>query len=197
MFNTKKRDIEVINLIKSGFDNKAVAMIYNTSFSKVKSYVLKNSGNLQDAEDVFQESIIGFYRYIKLEKFNTENDIDAFVFQSAKNIWINHCKKKAKYSITDNHVELENNSPANTQEFPFIKDEQNNVIQETIGLLGDKCKEILYLSIYNEASSKEIAMMLNYNSEDSAKTQLYKCKKKLIDLVGTNINFKKILQNEN
>ena len=44
----------------------------------------------------------------------------------------------------------------------------------------------MLLSIYDKRSMKEISTMLGFSSQDSAKTQSYKCKQKLIKSLKEN-----------
>ena len=67
--------------------------------------------------------------------------------------------------------------------------EQTEKNESLIGLfstIGDRCKELLLLSIFDKRPMSEIAGILGFSSENSAKTQNYKCKQKLIQALKTN-----------
>ncbi len=185
----------VPSLIHSGQDNKAIALLYKYSFPKIKSYIAGNSGNLQDAEDVFQDTIIIFYKYVKSKKFDESNDVDAIVYTIARNLWINRVKRSRKVAFQEEIVEVKDFEPA-MAERDIIDAERKEFIYNTFGQLGAKCKDILVQVIYYQASMKDLVKILGYSTEDSAKTQHYKCKQKLMELVGKNKGFKISLEHE-
>jgi RNA polymerase sigma factor (sigma-70 family) len=193
MLLLKPRDKNVLELIHSGKDSKAISLLYDSSFGKIKKHIRSNGGNLQDAEDIFQDAITVLYRYIKNGKFDPNNDIDAFLFTISKNLWINTVKKnqRTEYSgdITDFKQGL---SDAN--DVQLINKEREELIQNMFSIIGDRCKDILTLVIYGDHTMKDLVEKLGFSNEDSAKTQHYKCKQKLITLLGKNNAFKTILK---
>lgn len=195
MFQTKNITNTVPSLIQSGQDNKAIALLYKHAFPKIKTYIKNNSGNTQDAEDIFQDILVLFYKYVKTNKFNEAYDVDAIVYTIGKNLWINRARRTNKLQLKEEIVESNEIEPA-WIENNMINNERRELIQNTFGLLGSKCKDILVQVIYNQASMKDLVEILGYSNEDSAKTQHYKCKQKLMDLVGANSKFKAVLQYE-
>jgi len=94
----------VLEAIKKGDPMREVNTLYRFEYPKIKSYVLKNNGSGDDASDVFQESLIQLFRYIKLGKFNEEYEIGAFCLLSLemngdKEIGIKSLMSKLKISI--------------------------------------------------------------------------------------------------
>ena len=68
----------------------------------------------------------------------------------------------------------------------YSVNEKRNTLEALFSSIGEKCKELLLLSIYDKRSMKEISTMLGFSSQDSAKTQSYKCKQKLIKSLKEN-----------
>lgn len=188
----KERDKDIVALINQGKDSLAISKIYDSSFSKIKNHVKRNSGNLQDAEDLFQDGITILYRYIKNGKYDSSYDIDAFLFIICKNLWVNKVKKDQKINYTEEAPK------GNTQDWEFkdalISQEREKSIKDIFSILGDRCKELLTLVIYFDYTMKEVADKMAFSNEDSAKTQHYKCKQKLVELVGGNMAFKNVLK---
>ncbi|MCG8699257.1 MAG: hypothetical protein MI922_14475, partial [Bacteroidales bacterium] len=61
-------------------------------------------------------------------------------------------------------------------------------------LLGEKCFELLKMSVFYKASSNEICQEMGFATENSVKTQKYKCKQKLFKILENNYSLKEILE---
>lgn len=188
----KDRDKHIVTLINEGKDSLALSKIYDSCFSKIKNHVRRNAGNLQDAEDLFQDGITILYRYIKTGKYDSNYEIDGFLFIICKNLWVNRVKKDQKIDYTE---EIPKNG-SQSWEFSdaLISHEREKSIKSVFSALGDRCKELLTLVIYFDSTMKEVAEKMAFSNEDSAKTQHYKCKQKLVELVGGNMAFKNVLK---
>ena len=185
------RDHRVIQAILNGNDEKALQALYETGFKKIRDFVKKNSGKQEDAEDVFQDAVISFYKFVKAGKYDSNFDIDGFLFITGKNNWINKAKRDHKItSLPDNFQVL---SPYDLHDEIALK-ERNEKIQAIFATIGIKCKELLTLVVYFDYSMKDVALKMGLENENAAKTQHYKCKHKLIELMGNNMNFKQLLR---
>ena len=67
-------------------------------------------------------------------------------------------------------------------------------IKKIISLLGEKCYELLKLSVFYKASSIEICNELGFATENSVKTQKYKCKQKLFKILESDYSLKEVLE---
>jgi DNA-directed RNA polymerase specialized sigma24 family protein len=50
----KRNDLELIEAIKSG-DRNALIQLYKDNFMSIRTYVINNNGNNDDAEDILQD----------------------------------------------------------------------------------------------------------------------------------------------
>jgi RNA polymerase sigma factor (sigma-70 family) len=184
-------DEAVLEAISKG-DDRVLAHLYKNVLPKIKAYVLKNNGSEDDAKDIFQDSVLVFYKYVKQGKFSPENEIAGFIFSVSRNLWINQAKKKNRV------VELSESTPM--QEFTksfadeLISREREEFVVNMFSKLGETCKQILLYSIYDKFSMKEIKEKMNFTSENVAKTKNYKCKQRLISLVKENASVENILR---
>lgn len=179
-------DKDILVAIRSGKEEeKALETLYKILLPKVKGICKKYRANDVDAYDVFQESIIKLYDYIKKDKFNVSYTIEAFVLTIAKNKMIDTLRKQ------------NNRSEVLIDEFTTPKDlvidhdillitEKKKVLEQIFSSIGERCKELLLLRKYDKRSMTEISQIMGFNSENSAKTQTYKCKQKLIKSLEDN-----------
>lgn len=180
-------DKDILLSISSGNkEEKALEILYKVLLPKVKIICKKYRANDIDAYDIFQESIIKLYDYVKQDKFNTSYTIEAFVLTVAKNKIIDILRKKKTRSevvivedfSTPKELTIENNI--------LLVTEKKNALEQLFYSIGEKCKELLLLRKYDKRSMTEICQIMGFSSEDSAKTQTYKCKQKLIKSLENN-----------
>ena len=62
-----KNTIIVIDCIKKGDNDKALKYLYKDPLRKVRTYILSNSGSMEDADDVFQDAIVVLFHYVSLK----------------------------------------------------------------------------------------------------------------------------------
>lgn len=192
MMHTK--DVAIIESIRLGKDEKAIASLYDISFKKIREYVRKNSGNLEDAEDLFQDAILVLFKLIQAGKYDLKYDLDGFLYTVSRNLWINKVKRDAKKSALPDGYDVSSNEHIYEK---VLDKERSELIMNTFSRIGDKCKEILTHVVYFDFSMKDVCEKLGYPNENAAKTQHYKCKQKLIDLVGKSGEFKQLLKDAN
>lgn len=181
-------DLDIIKEVQKGDPRRCLDVLYNREFPKVLSYIKKNSGQKEDAQDVFQEALMTFFSYVKLNKFDDKQDIGAFMFVVAMNAWRKKNRKQKMFELTEDHknVLVEDDFYES-----FFNKERAVFVKALLSQIGDNCKEILSLSIYEQLSLVEIAQRMDYDNPGTVKTRIYKCKQKLLKLLKGN---KKVLE---
>lgn len=166
--------------------------LYRREFPKIKYYILKNSGSLEDAQDVFQESVIALFRYVKLGKFDETKSIGGFLYVVGSNAW-----KKANRSpmkTEELHIDVMPDGEKNNIEETLFSEETSNMIQHLFNQIGENCKKLMLISIYDNKTHKEIADEMGYTSTDAVKTRYYKCKQKIIKILEAKPDYAKVLK---
>ncbi|WMJ72002.1 sigma-70 family RNA polymerase sigma factor [Cytophagaceae bacterium ABcell3] len=174
---------EIIDAIKSGNNQFVLARLYKTVLPNVLNYIIKNSGDEEEAKDIFQDAVLVFYNQVKMGKFNEKYEIGGFIFTVAKNLWINRAKRKSRMSrmLADTDVFDDNNVLKD-----LITKEKSSAISEMLGKIDKDCRKLLRYSTYEKLSMKEICAKMGFSSENVAKTYNYRCKQKLVKLVKNN-----------
>lgn len=170
-------DESILQGIKNS-DDDAFRYLYKHGFPVIRSMILKNSGTLDDANDIFQEGIIVLYDKVTAGNFVFTCSINTFLYAVCRNLWLKALKKKSvTVSFTETHdfpnIEIETEVNEN------ILTENQNTLVEALGKLGDPCSSILTYFYYEQFSMDTIAKMLGYTNANNAKTQKYKCLKRL------------------
>jgi RNA polymerase sigma factor (sigma-70 family) len=185
-------DPEILKALKSGDTGGPLEFLYEMLFPKVRRYIRNNSGDPSTAFDVFQDSMMVFYRYVMENKFDQRYDIAGFIFTVSKNIWLNRIRKESR----------EVNLPDNTDfrdEFDnilecMITKEREDIISELIVNLGKKCEELLRYSVFYHMKNSEICSKMGFSTENAVKTRKYKCMQKLILYIDERPSLKNILR---
>jgi len=178
-------DKSILAAIRDGRNDSALQELYRHVLPRVKNFILRNSGDEEEAKDIFQDAVVALFRQIKSGKFDEKYEVGAFVFSVARNLWINRVKVKNRHTPM---MDLEYDQ---TEEVPdvvdnMITDEKSKAIESLMNQIGKECKELLKYSVFDGISMKEICEKMGYSSENVAKTYNYRCKQKLVTLVKDN-----------
>lgn len=173
-----------INALISG-NEKVTLEIYNKLFPKIKSFILKNRGDSQDASDVFHDGLM--YIIVTQKEKRTEiKSFEAYLFVVCKNIW----KKTLKNKVikTDTRTLVDKEEELSTF---IVEQELFDFYIEKFDLLSDNCKEILS-SYFNGLSYEEILTEYAYASINTVRQRVFKCRTKLIKLIKEDKLFQKL-----
>jgi RNA polymerase sigma factor (sigma-70 family) len=179
-------DQKIIELIRSQQQDKVFTTLYKY-FPVVKKMILSNGGRPEDAEDIYQDALIVFYKKAGNPEFKLTSTINTYLYSIARFMWKDELRKKAQHSFTDI---LDVHLP--DEEFTAEVETENKYkpAEKVIADLGERCKELLLLFYFESLKLKDIAKKMGYNSENTAKNQKYKC-------LETAKNRLKALQTEN
>lgn len=170
----------------------ALSHVYQSNKDAVFSYILKNSGSLDEAKDVYQEAVIAFYENVRDNKFKGESSIGTYLYAIARFKWLNQIKKKNMRR--DHHHKLEVEEFDDGPLATIIDIEKQRRVLEVLDELGTSCKKLLINCIYHNASMKEIVAQGDYSSEQIARNKKFKCLQKLRALIVTKPALLKILK---
>ncbi|HEY8401054.1 MAG TPA: sigma-70 family RNA polymerase sigma factor [Cytophagaceae bacterium] len=192
------KDHELVKYIKSGDKEKAIAELYKTYFPLVRKIIFSRGGNKEDAKDIFQEAVLKLYLRVMEGKLREEGaNLGGFIIHVSQNCWIDKVRKDKRLTFTEEFHDLPSMySNSDSSLLLFIKSEKNKMIDEVLSSIGEKCQELLRQVIFFNLSMKEIAVNLGFKNEESAKTQHYKCKQKLIAAYRDNQFLKEVLRSE-
>lgn len=180
-------DAELITAIGSGDQlNNAIFFIYQQYSNTIQSFILANSGTPQDAEDIFQETVVTFIDLVKRKKFRGEAAVKTFLVAIARNLWLNELKKRDR---SDRRELLFENSRElmETDVSQYIADrEMKQQFVAVLHKLGEPCKKLLMLFYYENLSMKDMLRHLPYENEQVIRNKKYKCLQALTELIKEN-----------
>jgi len=183
----------IIECIKNRQNDKALSYLYIHTLKKVKSYILHNSGSHDEANDIFQDAVIIFFKSVIENKFENNLSVDAYIFTISKNLWINTAKRKRNLV----HVDIEDqqlSADTNSQLDNMISKEKRGALDIAYSKLDDACRNLLGLIAYEKLSMKELQEKMNLTSENAAKTMHYRCKQAFHKIIKENSDLLNILK---
>lgn len=176
LLNIEKQH-SLVEAIKEN-DQKVLKLLYQSNYRKVERFIVKNSGSMHEAKDIFQESFLAMYQNVKASKFVPSNEtaLQGYLFTIAKNKWRDHLrttKFKKTNRISDGlGATLTSNDRGNLEE-DELQLKINNAI-DAFNKLGEECKDLLTLFYFNKKSMRDIAGSYNL-TEASARNKKYRC----------------------
>jgi RNA polymerase sigma factor (sigma-70 family) len=148
--------------------------------------IYRNGGSRDDAKDIYQEALIILYRKVTGENFTLTSQLGTYLFSVCRFLWLDEIRKRGKIP-TGRFSEETDYSFREDISKEIEKEKKLQLVEKAIASLGEKCRKILRLFYFDKKSMDEIAKLLGYNSENTAKNQKYKClesaKKKLEETI--------------
>lgn len=166
-------DHKILTLLRSGKRDKAFVKLYK-GYPQVSRMIIAKGGTKEEAQDVFQEALIIFYRRVCDPEFNLTATISTYLFSVCRFLWKDELLKKGKKRQIDLDFELGDDSKEQLEALR-LKESKHHLVERVLESLGEKCLSILQLFYIKKISMKMIAQQLNFSSENVAKNQKYKC----------------------
>jgi len=167
--------------------NKAISDLYRSLLPTVKRYVRANSGNDEDAEDVFQIVLLQVSTRIRALKFSTDAPMEAYLVKACKFQWLKVLKRRSTKGVTKELTEEYHSKEVMIQD--TLDQEKYDLFQEGMTQLSSNCQDVLKL-FFEGKSGREMTSELGYGSESTLRQRIFKCKRKLMDIVQGNSKFK-------
>lgn len=144
----------------------------------VLQFIMNNSGDEDDAKDVYQEAIIVLYNKIKSGDFELSSKLKTYIYSVSRRIWLKKLSQQSKKSnnLSDFEDVLAVDEDVEQHE---EKDLQFQKMQAALLHLGEPCKTIIQDFYMNNLSMTDICEKFGYTNTDNAKTQKYKCLQRL------------------
>jgi RNA polymerase sigma factor (sigma-70 family) len=164
----------------------AIWQLYEDHLGISRSFIMSKGGTEQDADDIFQETIVAFIDCVQKEKFRQESGIRTFLISISRNLWYNEIRRRKRADSREKLYESDRE-----QEDAGINDiiqerETKRQMNQLLQSLGESCRKILELFYYENLSMKEIVLHLHYENEQVVRNKKYKCLQQLAEKMKQN-----------
>ena len=149
-------DKELVGFLNSS-DDKAIERIFKQYYSYICSAVYKIIPDSNLTEDLAQDVFYELWK--KRERIEINSSLKAYLKRAAINKALNYIRsKKIKFDSDDDEAIV--NISVNSSEGKYEADELQEIINEAIDRLPEKCRIVFMMSRFEEMSYKEIAAAL-------------------------------------
>lgn len=180
-------DAELIAAISAGRElNEAIRFIYRQYSQATSSFIMQHGGSEQDADDIFQETVVAFIEVVQKGKYRGEASVKTFLNSIARNYWFNEIKKRDRSGLRDKQFELSRDKNEADVSHYISEMERKRQLRELVDQLGEPCRKVLLLFYYENLSMKEMVEHLPYDNEQVVRNKKYKCLQALAGLIKDN-----------
>ncbi|GMQ25502.1 hypothetical protein Aoki45_21840 [Algoriphagus sp. oki45] len=163
---------ELISGIREN-DRRIMTLLYQDIFPKVRSYLLQNNGDEDQAKDIFQEAFLVVWQQVKSGDFQPQNStaLQGFLYQISKNKWLDFLRSsrfKKEQSLSGFPIERSDKQETGDQE------EQLTLMEKAFSQLGENCQELLRKFYFEKISLPELAQNFGWTAQ-TAKNNKYRC----------------------
>ncbi|HZZ76544.1 MAG TPA: sigma-70 family RNA polymerase sigma factor, partial [Puia sp.] len=149
-------------------------------------FIMGKGGTEQDADDIFQETVVSFIDAVQKSKFRQESGIRTFLISISKNLWFNEIRRRQRADNRERLFESDRDQE-DSDVNEIIQDRELKIqLNQLMQQLGDSCRKILELFYYENLSMKEIVLHLHYENEQVVRNKKYKCMQQLTDKLKSN-----------
>jgi len=181
-------DKQIIEGIKAR-DSLVLRFLYSEYWVKVINYVTHNSGSVNEAEDVFQETILKAYTEIKKQDFVLSGSFNGYFMSICKNNWIYAVKMKNKRIFIDFFTE-EYEETNLLHEYNI--DQLHKLMWSKYDQLKVDCQEVLDMYYLQEKGMNEIAYRMEFRNNQIAMNKKSRCLKYLRELLMNHPSYNSI-----
>src|SRR5882672_12578905 len=82
-------------------DNHAYEILYKFYYPSVKYFIIKNNGSIDDAKDIFQETICVLLEKVPKDDFSLTSSLKTYIFAISSNLWLRRLRDANKMIKTD------------------------------------------------------------------------------------------------
>jgi RNA polymerase sigma factor (sigma-70 family) len=175
-------DEELLSLIRQG-EQHALVVLYKQHAATVKSYIMRNNGSREDAEDLMQEALVVAWQNAQKPDFQLTSKWGTYLLAICKNLWLKQLRKNSRFTdeaqVSPEKMSEQENSSRNMD----LKK-----ITDCVEALDETCRKLLTLFYFEGLDMEQIAERLGFNNADTTKAKKYQCFKRLEQKVKTQYN---------
>jgi RNA polymerase sigma factor (sigma-70 family) len=171
-------DTELLVGLAEG-SNEVLLQLYRRYFPMVLHFITSNSGNEDDAKDIYQEALVLLYEKAKSGSFELQAQLKTYLYSVVRRLWLKHLAQRSRFMVRDVEQPASEEAALGQMNDDLLdheeRDRQFSLMAESLNRLGEPCKTLLEDFYIQHLSMQEITEKFGYTNADNAKTQKYKC----------------------
>lgn len=159
---------KLIDELKVG-NERAFRELYKSIFPPCSNLIINNNGTMNDARDIFQESLMVLVKNLRKEGFELSCGIKTYLYSIMRNLWLKRLNKRNKGGLS-----LVMDDPSDTEYIIIQEDEleekqekekQLDMVAEILKDFKEDCRKVLTAFYFKKQSMKEIAAAMDYTNQ--------------------------------
>ncbi|WP_018344615.1 RNA polymerase sigma factor [Cytophaga aurantiaca] len=156
-------------------EQEAYLSLYHLYYPDLARYVLNNSGNREDAEDVFQETLLVLLHKIRGEHFQLTSELKTFLYAINRIQWLKKLRSR-QISIPLESLEHSDNIPTDDVDFDLQQHQQSeNWLQRLFENITGHCVVLITRIFLKQHEPEALIKELGYKNSHTFQNQKYKC----------------------
>jgi len=156
---------------------KEFSRIYDRYIDKIYRFVFFKVNSLETAEDLASETFLKTWEVFKNGNSKIEN-IQAFLYQTARNLIIDHYREKGKAKIISTEVGRSIIDPRQNLEEKSLLDSDIDRIRIALASLREEYQDVIIWHYLDDLPIREVAKMLG-RTEEATRVLLHRALKTL------------------
>lgn len=177
-------DSNLLIRLKGSNINEPVQDLYRSYFESVVYYLKGLGCNEEDAQDVFQESILVFIEQVQQNKFRGESSIKTYLTGIARNLYMNEIRSSSR-RVNREELYFKDSSDVADPEVHhrMFSRENSKRLMQLFEEIGEPCKKILSGYYFENMPMKQLLLVTHYDNEQVLRNKKAKCMKHLKHLI--------------
>ncbi|GAB3926031.1 RNA polymerase sigma factor [Larkinella terrae] len=172
---------EVVTAYKTGLQIESVTeYMYSTYYPTIRELCRRLEGNVQDCEDLFQETLLIFIELVQAGRYNPHGSatLKTYLYSIARNVWSGRWKRSVRQQNWEKNF-ADTFYPEQDTIDLYIN---QMTAMQMLNQLGEPCRTIISRYYIEGFSLDEIARELDLN-EPTVRQRKFRCLKKLRDML--------------
>ncbi len=182
------RDQIVIAGIING-DERILKGFYKDHIRYIKGYILKNSGNSEDVEDVFQDALVILYQKLRAGLFERRSSVRTYFYSICKNLWRNRLRKMRELTMDDCQIDFREGIHESVIK-EIENSEREHLYRKYFQKLSGENKDLLD-HFFDGKSLRDISEIMGYTERYTRKKK-FEAKRQLITMIEKDPIYKEL-----
>ena len=174
---TDPREIALLEGLAKN-ERQAIETIYKQHYNMVQALIINNNGSIDDARDIFQETMIVLYEKARSGTFELNCLLKTYIYSVGRRLWLKKLQQQQKFvpemNGIDEVVPVEEEIEAHGE-----RNMEFQTMEKAMLNLGEPCRSLLDAFYLQKRNMTEIAGHFGYTHSDNAKNQKYQCMMRL------------------
>lgn len=192
------KQTDIVNQLRGSVEERhdAVKRLMNDAVlhKKIQGLVCNNSGIVDEAELVFDDTLLIFVKKVIGDSNFRLEHLHGYLLGVAKYVWMNQLRKRNRHYTEDIESVVTLADDTVSHDELIINKENEKLLNHVLSLMKQKCKEVL-MYWANGFKMREIAERLSYTSDGAVRKKKSDCLKELNNYLTDHPNVRNQLKN--